>query len=139
MTDPLFARVQASFDASSMLATFGARLTRVESGLVEIRAPILPGARQQQGFGHAGLAFTIGDTAAGYSALTLAPEGDEVMTVEIKINLLAPADGEELIAIGRTLRAGRRLSVVAAEISALKSGHEKQIALMQGTMIRVPA
>ena len=138
MTDPLFDRVQASFDASTMMATLGARLSRVEGGLVEIRAPILPGSRQQQGFGHAGLAFTIGDTAAGYSALTLAPPGHEIMTVEIKINLLAPADGDELIAIGRTLRAGRRLSVVTAEITAIKDGREKQIALMQGTMIPVP-
>ncbi|OWU85464.1 phenylacetic acid degradation protein [Oceanicola sp. 22II-s10i] len=139
MTDPLFARVQSSFDRSSMLATLGARLTRVEPGLVEIRAPILPGSRQQQGFAHAGLSFTIGDTAAGYAALTQAVPGHEILTVEIKINLLAPGMGDELVATGRVERAGRRVSVVTAEVVALTGGTSKTVALLQGTMMPVPA
>ncbi|MGR3322127.1 MAG: PaaI family thioesterase [Pseudooceanicola sp.] len=139
MSDALFDRVQSSFDRSSMLATLGARLVRVAPGEVEIRAPILPGSRQQQGFAHAGLSFTIGDTAAGYAALTLAPEGHEVLTVEIKINLMAPGIGDELIAIGRVERAGRRLSVVTAEVVARTGDDMKNVALLQGTMMPVPA
>jgi len=139
MTDPLFSRIQRSFDASPMLATLGARLTFVEPGLVEIRAPILPGARQQQGYGHAGLSFTIGDTAAGYAALSQAPTDHEVVTVEIKINLLAPALGDELIATGRLIRPGRTLSVVTAEVVAMTGDRAKTVALLQGTMMPVPA
>lgn len=138
MTDPLFTRIRTSFDASPMLATLGARLTEVAEGRVEIRAPILPGSRQQQGFGHAGLSFTIGDTAAGYAALTRAPAGHEVVTVEIKINLLAPAMGDELVATGHLIRAGRLLSVVTAEVVAMTGDRAKTVALLQGTMMPVP-
>jgi len=136
--DALTGRVRRSFDASTMLTTMGARLARVGPGLVEIRAPILAGSRQQQGYGHAGLTFTIGDTAAGYAALTLSPPGHEVLTVEIKINLLAPAEGDELIATGRVVRAGKRLHVVTADIVAVKDGASRAIAVMQGTMMPVP-
>lgn len=138
MTDPLFTRIRESFESSPMLATLGARLTHVEPGLVEIRAPILPGARQQQGYGHAGLSFTIGDTAAGYAALSRAPEGHEVVTVEIKINLLAPALGDELVATGRLIRPGRTLSVVTAEVVAMTGDTAKTVAILQGTMMPVP-
>ncbi|WP_375691938.1 PaaI family thioesterase [Pseudooceanicola sp. LIPI14-2-Ac024] len=138
MTDPLFSRVRTSFDASPMLATLGARLTRVEPGLVEIRAPILPSSRQQQGYGHAGLSFTIGDTAAGYAALTMAPEGHEILTVEIKINLMTPAMGDELIATGKLIRPGRRLSIVTAEVVARTGDTTKPVAILQGTMMPVP-
>ncbi len=138
MNDPVFARVQASFDASPMLSTLGARLTRVAPGLVEIRAPILPGSRQQLGYGHAGLSFTIGDTAAGYAALTVAPDGHEILTVEIKINLLAPAKGDELIATGRLVRGGRRLSIVTGEVVARVGEELTPVALLQGTMMPVP-
>ena len=138
MTDPLFHRIQTSFDNSPMLATLGARLTLVEPGLVEIRAPILPTSLQQQGFGHAGLSFTIGDTAAGYAALTRAPEGMEVVTVEIKINLMAPARGDELIATGQVIRPGRRLSIVTAEVVARTGDKLTPVALLQGTMMPVP-
>jgi len=138
MTDPLFSRVRTSFDASPMLATLGARLTRVEPGLVEIRAPILPSSRQQQGYGHAGLSFTIGDTAAGYAALTMAPAGHEILTVEIKINLMTPAMGDELIATGKLIRPGRRLSIVTAEVVARTGDTTKPVAILQGTMMPVP-
>jgi uncharacterized protein (TIGR00369 family) len=93
--------------------------------------------RQQHGAGHAGLTFALADTAAGYAALTLMPPGREVMTVEAKINLLAPALGDRLIARGRVLRAGRRLVVVTAEVAAVAAGQETMIALLQGTMIPV--
>ena len=103
-----------------------------------IEAPILPSTLQQQGYGHAGLTFSIGDSAAGYSALTLLPEGQEVMTAEIKINLLAPADGELLRAEGKVVKPGKRLVVVTSEINALKDGKTKLIAIIQATMVPVP-
>ena len=90
------ARIEQSFAAQSMMATLGAQLSRVEAESVEITAPLLPGSLQQQGFGHAGLTFSIGDSAAGYAALTTLPMNSEVVTAELKINLLAPARGDVL-------------------------------------------
>jgi uncharacterized protein (TIGR00369 family) len=105
---------------------------------VHIRAPILPGSLQQQGFGHAGLTFAIGDSAAGYSGLTTLPLDQEVVTAEIKINLLAPARGNHLVARGRVIKPGRRLIVVASDVFAVASGEETLIAVLQGTMVPVP-
>ena len=130
-------RIQASFDRQTMMQTLGASLVTAGDGLCVIRAPILPGVRQQHGAAHAGLAFTLGDSAAGYAALSLLPEDQEVMTVEMKINLLAPALGEALEARGEVVRAGRRLSIVRAEVWAISGGARKSIALLQGTMIPV--
>ncbi len=131
-------RVTNSFESQSMMKTLGARIHKVEKGKVIIEAPILPSSLQQQGYGHAGLTFSIGDSAAGYSALTMLPEDHEVMTAEIKINLLAPADGEMLRAEGCVVKSGKRLVVVTSEIYALKDGQTKLIAIMQGTMIPFP-
>ena len=129
------ARIRASFAAQAMMATLGARLTGVERGRVRIEAPILPGSRQQHGFAHAGLSFAIGDSAAGYAALSVMPEGHEVLTTEMKIHLLAPAKGESLLAEGRVLRAGRRLVIVEADIHALDEGQRAHVARLMGTMI----
>ncbi|MEI2807720.1 PaaI family thioesterase [Albidovulum sp.] len=131
------ARVRDSFARQSLMATFGATLGPVAPGHVVIEAPILDLSRQQHGFGHAGLTFALGDTAAGYAALTLMPPGAEVLTVEMKINLLAPAAGERLIATGRVVKAGRRLTVVTAEVEAEAGGTRRTIALLQGTMLPV--
>ena len=105
------ARIRDSFDKQTMMQTLGAALDSVTEGRVVITAPILPTSLQQQGAGHAGLAFSIGDSAAGYSALTMMPDGAELMTVEMKINLMAPAIGDRLVAEGRVVRAGRRIVV----------------------------
>lgn len=131
-------RIKNSFAAQSMMATLGAELSEVTSGLVRISAPILEGTRQQQGFGHAGLTFSIGDSAAGYAALTQLPLDMEVVTAEIKINLLAPARGTRLIATGRVIKPGKRLSVVTAEVHAEEEGVQTLIAILQGTMVPVP-
>lgn len=130
-------RIRASFARQSLMATFGAEVLAVAPGAVDLAAPLTPAVRQQHGAGHAGLTFALADTAAGYAALTLMPEGREVMTVEAKINLLAPALGDRLIARGRVLRAGRRLVVVTAEVSAVTREAEAVIAILQGTMIPV--
>ena len=130
-------RIRDSFGRQTMMQTLGAALDSVTEGRVVITAPILPTSLQQQGAGHAGLAFSIGDSAAGYSALTMMPDGAEVMTVEMKINLMAPAIGDRLVAEGRVVRAGRRIVVVAADVFAEVNGARKHVAMMQGTMIPV--
>ena len=133
------ARIRASFARQSMMATLGAELASVAFGRVTVTAPVLPGFRQQQGFAHGGLIFSLGDTAAGYAALSVLPGDVEVMTVELKINLLAPGAGR-LIAEGRVLKPGRRLVVVAADVWAEAEGKaRRQVAALQGTMIPVPA
>ena len=136
MTDPAN-RIRSSFDRQTMMQTLGATLDHVAPGQVTITAPILPGSLQQHGAGHAGLAFSLGDSAAGYSALSLMPEGAEVMTVEMKINLMAPAIGDRLVAEGRVIRAGRRIVVVAADVFSEVAGARKHVAMLQGTMIPV--
>ena len=130
-------RIRDSFDKQTMMQTLGATLDSVAEGRVVIVAPILPTSLQQQGAGHAGLAFSIGDSAAGYSALTLMPEGVEVMTVEMKINLMSPALGDRLVAEGRVIRPGRRIMVVAADVWAETGETRKHVAMLQGTMIPV--
>ena len=132
-------RIHDSFAAQSMMATLGATLDEVAAGCVRIVSPILPTARQQQGAGHAGLTFALGDSAAGYAALTMLPLESEVMTAEIKINLLAPAVGDSLVATGRVIKPGKRLIVVTSEVHAEQDGTQKLIAILQGTMVPVPA
>lgn len=131
------ARIYNSFAKQALMTTFGAKITDISPGRLEVTAPILPLAHQQHGVGHAGLTFALADTAAGYAALSLFPDGREVMTVEAKINLLAPARGEKLIARGEVVRTGRRLTVVRADVFALDNGAETCIAVLQGTMIAV--
>lgn len=130
-------KVRASFAAQTLMTTLGAELLTLAPGFARVRAPILEQSRQQHGAAHAGLTFSIGDSAAGYAALSLMPEDAEVMTVEMKINLLSPATGECLVAEGRVVKPGRRLSIVQAEVFAETAGDRRQVALLQGTMIPV--
>ncbi|MGB5558321.1 MAG: PaaI family thioesterase [Paracoccaceae bacterium] len=128
-------KVRRSFDQQSLMQTVRARLQSVEPGTCTIVAPILHGLRQQHGFAHAGLIFALGDSAAGYAALSLMAEEAEVLTVEMKINLLAPAEGELLVAKGRVIKSGRRLIIVSAEVFTRDNGKDVPVALLQGTMI----
>ena len=132
-------RIQARFDRQSMMTTFGAQLDEIQSGRVTLSAPILDSSRQQQGFAHAALTFGLGDSAAGYAALTTIPDDQEVVTAEIKINLTAPAIGNRLVARGRVIKPGRRLIVVTSEVFAVTGGDETLVAILQGTMVPVPA
>ena len=138
MDDTARDRIRRSFAAQSMMKTLGAEIIEVEEGLVRIASPIVPGAMQQQGFGHAGLTFSIGDSAAGYAALTTLPLDLEVVTAEIKVNLLAPARGDRLVATGRVIKPGKRLCVVTSEVHAELDGVSTLIAVLQGTMVPVP-
>ena len=132
-------RIKDSFARQGLMQTLGAELSAIAEGRVVITAPITPAASQQHGFAHAGMTFALGDSAAGYSALTLMPEGAEVLTAEIKINLLAPARGQSLRAVGEVLKPGRRLIVVRAAVWARDGDRETEIAALQGTMVPVLA
>lgn len=132
-------RISESFAKQGMMTSLGARLDAVDHGQVQISAPIVPEFAQQQGHAHAAFSFALGDTAAGYAALTCAPEDHEVVTAEIKINLLAPGRGNRLKAIGRVLKPGRRLIVVAADVYAISDEDEVHVAALQGTIVPVPS
>ncbi len=134
--DPGFAeRVRASFAKQTFMATLGARLERVEPGAVDIALEHRDDLVQQHGFLHAGVLATIADSACGYAALSLMAPGFAVLSVEFKINLLAPAAGRRFVAAGRVIRAGRTLTVCSGEVRA--DGAAKPIAAMQATMIAV--
>lgn len=134
--DPHFAeRVRASFDRQNAMHLIQATLPVVEQGRTEIHLPHWQGVEQQHGFVHGGVVGMIADSAAGYAAMTVVPADASVLTVEFKMNLMAPADGEKLIARGEVVRAGRTLIVTQAQVFAVKAGKETLCALMQQTIM----
>jgi len=134
--DPEFeARARASFARQGLMALIGAALGRVEPGLVEIALPYRADLSQQHGYFHAGATSAIADSAGGYAAFTLFPADASVLTTEYKINLLAPAEGTRLRALGRVVKAGRTLSVCDVEVFALKDGTERLCAKMLQSLI----
>lgn len=132
-------RVRESFGRQAMMALIGARLIRVEPGLVEIELPFRDVLTQQDGYIHAGATSTIADSAGGYAAYTLFPPGAAVLTTEFKINLLAPAAGDRLRATGRVIRPGRILSVCDLEVVAFRGDDAKMCAKGLQTLICLPA
>ena len=128
-------RVRASFERQHAMQLIRATLPVVEHGRTEIHLPHWQGIEQQHGFVHGGVVGMIADSAAGYAAMTVVSPTASVLTVEYKMNLLAPADGEQLIARGQVVRPGRTLIVTKAEVFALKDGHESLCALMQQTIM----
>ncbi|MEN5082252.1 PaaI family thioesterase [Bosea sp. TWI1241] len=131
------ARVEASFARQAFMATLGARLAHVGAGEVEVHLPVAAHLGQQHGFVHAGAVATIADNACGFAALTLMPPGTGVLTAEFKINLLAPATGEALIARGRVVKAGRTLTLAMAEVFSVSGGAEKLCAMMTATCMTI--
>jgi uncharacterized protein (TIGR00369 family) len=131
------ARVQESFDRQGLMAHLGAQLTHVGPGRVHIQLPSRPEVTQQHGYFHAGATSSIADSAGGYAAFTLFPEKSSVLTVEYKINLLAPAEGEYLEAIGRVLKSGRTLTVCNLEVYAVHHSSRPLVATGQQTLIRI--
>lgn len=130
-------RVRESFARQAFMTTLGARLARVEPGEVVIEVAPRPGLTQQNGYVHAGVAASIADSACGYAAYTLMPADSDVLSVEFKVNLVAPAGGDLLVATGRVERAGRTLTVCRGEVVARSAGEERTVLLMQATMMRV--
>jgi uncharacterized protein (TIGR00369 family) len=136
--NPDFERfVRESFDKQQVMRTLGARLARVELGEVDIELPYSAALTQQHRFLHAGVVTTVLDSTCGYAAFSLMPPGAGVLSIEFKVNLLAPARGELLIARGRVVRAGRTISVCQAEASMRTSGRETSIATMLATIMTV--
>jgi uncharacterized protein (TIGR00369 family) len=130
-------RVRASFDRQRAMHTIGARLVRVEPGEVELELPFREDLTQQHGFLHAGIVTALVDSACGYAALSLMDADSAVLSVEYKVNLLAPAIGERMRAIGRVIKPGRTLLVCAGEVIAVAGGAETVVTAMQGTMMAV--
>ena len=131
----IFNKVSKSFESQAFMKTIGAKLDSVDDGRVVISVELKPSMMQQHGFGHAGVTFSIGDSAAGYAALTKMGKNQEVLTSEMKIHLMSPADGKILKAVGSVLKAGRRLLVVQSNIYSGDDKNEKLIATMLGTMV----
>ena len=129
------ARVRGSFARQAAMGLIGARMTRVEPGYVDIELPVRDDLGQQHGFVHGGIVGMIADSAGGYAAFTLMPADASVLTVEYKINMLAPAEGDLLVARAEVLKPGRSLSVVRADVWARKGGRETRVAAMQQTLM----
>src|SRR5262252_6948727 len=128
--------VETSFAKQAVMSFIGARLTRVEPGIVEISLPYRIDLTQQNGYLHAGIVTTIADSACGYAAYTLMPAGSEVLSIEFKINLIRPAMGEYFVARGEVLRPGKSVTAVNANVFAFDADSGRRlIAAMQGTMI----
>lgn len=138
--DPDFARrVADSFTRQGAMAHLGAELVSVAAGAVEIRLPFRDEVAQQHGFFHGGIVATIGDSAGGYAGYTLMPADSSILTVEYKINMIAPARGEALVARGRVVKSGRTLTVCSVEVFAVDRGRETLCSVMQQTLICLPA
>jgi uncharacterized protein (TIGR00369 family) len=131
------ARVRESFGRQQFMGTIGARLRRVAPGEVEIEAPVREDLSQQHRYLHAGVVTALVDTACGYSALTLSPPDTEVLSVEFKVNFLAPASGRAVVARGRVVRAGRSITVCTGDAVAIDDSGETTIATMLATMLIV--
>ena len=130
-------RIESSFRAQALLATLGAQLARVQEGEVHILLPFSERFTQQHGYVHAGAITSIVDSACGYAALTKAPEGHEVVTVEFKVNFLRPALGKEFLAVGKVQTSGRTLAVCTGEVRASTPENSIVVALMQATIMHV--
>lgn len=134
--NPSFAReVADSFARQPIMKLIGARVSLVEPGVVEITLPYRADLAQQNGYLHAGIVTTIADSACGYAAYTLMPAGSNVLSVEFKVNLLRPAQGETFVARADVIKAGKTLTVVRADVFAVTGDDKVLVATMQGTMI----
>lgn len=134
--DPDFERrVRDSFARQTLMETIGAEMVAVGPGTCTLAMAYRRDLCQQHGFHHAGVTTALADSAAGYAAYSLMPPGSSVLTVEYKINLMAPAEGERFIARGAVEKAGRTLSVVRSDVVAVRDGVEKPIAVLLATMM----
>ena len=116
-----------------------AEATKIEPGHVEIAVPVHQDILQPGGNVHGIIASAVADSAAGYAAQTLLPEDYDVVTVEYKINYMAPGLGEKIIAVGKVVRAGRTLSVCTADVYGEADGERKAFAYFVTTMMAVEA
>jgi len=129
--------VRSSFSKQAFMDLIGAEITSVRPGFCEIKLPYKEELSQQHGFFHGGLVGTLSDNASGYAAFSLMDDGDGVLTVEFKVNLMAPAVGEALVVRGEVVRAGKTLTVCQSNVFALKDGVEKHCAVAQVTLMSI--
>jgi uncharacterized protein (TIGR00369 family) len=129
------AAVRDSFARQKVMRLIGAEMGVLAPGHCEIRLPFRDDLTQQNSFFHAGITGTIVDSAGGYAGLTLMPAGADVLTVEFKLNLLAPADGDLLVAEGQVLKSGRNLVITRGEVYAIRNGKATHCATMQQTLM----
>ena len=134
--DPGYAaRVRASFDRQKAMRLIGARLTEIAPGRCTIELPYRDDLTQQHGYVHAGVISAIADSAGGYAGFTLFPVDASVLTVEFKLNLLAPGAGERLIAEAQVVKPGRTLAITRGEVYAVRGGIPTLCAIMQQTLM----
>jgi uncharacterized protein (TIGR00369 family) len=129
--------VRESFSRQGFMKTLGAEISVLDHGQVEISVRYRPTLTQQNGFIHAGVLTSILDSACGYAAMSVGPEKHDVLSVEFKVNLLAPAEGERFVARAAVKRAGKNLTVCAADAFAIQNGQEKVVATMLATMMNI--
>lgn len=139
ITQAIIEKITASFTQQGLMTTLGTRLGQISPGEVHIHLPMSDAVTQQHGYFHGGATSTIADSAGGYAALTLMDKDSEVLTVEYKINLIAPATGDELEAVGTVLKPGRTLTICRIDVYAHQDEKRKLIATGQQTLIRVQA
>ena len=132
------ADILSIFNAQGALKLIGARLIEIDEGVAEFEVEFRPELSQQNGFFHAGIIGTLVDTAGGCAGATQMPPGTNVLTVEFKLNLLAPGDGEKLRARGEIIKSGRTLTITQGKVFVTKNGAETLCALMQQTLISIP-
>ena len=130
-------RVRKSFERQKVMAMLGAELTRIEPGAIEITMPFREDLTQQHGYLHAGVVATILDSACGYAAFSLMPADAAVLAVEYKVNFLAPAKGEFIVARGRVERPGRTVTVCTGDAFAVNDGEEKRVTTMLSTIMTI--
>ncbi|MFC4913796.1 PaaI family thioesterase [Actinomadura gamaensis] len=132
------ARIRESFERQGLMRHLGARLAHIGPGRVHIVLPARPEVTQQHGYFHAGATSAIADSAGGYAAFTLFPDDSSVLTVEYKINLLAPAEGDHIEAVGTVLKSGRTLTVCNLEVFGVRGEERRLVAAGQQTLICLP-
>ncbi len=130
-------KVEESFQRQKFMKFINAKLIDVQPGYCEIHIPYDPNLTQQHGFFHAGIISTIADNTAGYAAFSLMEENSSVLTVEFKLNLMSPGDGELLIGKSNVLKNGRTLTICRSEVFIVKNGKEKLCAASQSTLIEL--
>jgi uncharacterized protein (TIGR00369 family) len=133
----IYQRIDESFKRQGMTQNLGFEFISAEKGRVEFAMPRNDRVLQQQGAFHGGALGTLADISCGYAALTVAPEGMEVTTVEYKINFVSSAVGERVICIGEVKKAGRTLTICTAELFDEKEGVRKTCGYMQATVINI--
>ena len=137
--DPNFVEIiRNSFAKQQVMNLIGARLMNVAPGEVAIELPYRENLTQQHGYFHAGITATIADSAGGYAAYTLFPPRSNVLSVEFKINLIAPANGEKITAHARVVKHGRTLTIVEFEVFVLREGEEHRCAIGLQTVMCLP-